>query len=101
MPQPEKIEVFNPNTPGRSERVDRARYDAMRAAMLAVLPANPAGVTAAELKEALLPLLPEALFPAGATAGWWLECVQLDLEAKGLVTRAATKPLRFSRAAPG
>ena len=93
----EKVEVFNPNTPGRSERVDRAKYDAMHAAMLAVLPAAAPGLTAAEVKAALLPLLPEALFPAGATAGWWLKCVQLDLEAKGIVARATTKPLRFYR----
>lgn len=97
MAQPDKIEVFNPNTPGRSERVDRTKYEAMRAAMLAVLPDAAPGLTAAELKAALLPLLPEAQFPAGATAGWCLKCVQLDLEASGIVGRAATKPLRFYR----
>lgn len=97
MAQPEKIEVFNPNTPGRSERVDRAKYEAMRAAMLAVLTDTAPGLTAAEVKAALLPLLPETLFPAGATAGWWLKCVQLDLEAKRIVGRAATRPLRFHR----
>lgn len=97
MAQVEKIEVFNPNTPGQSERVDRAKYEAMRAAMLAVLPDIAPGLTAAEVKVALLPLLPEALFPGGATAGWWLKCVQLDLEAKAIVGRAATRPLRFYR----
>jgi hypothetical protein len=93
----EKIEVENINTPGRTERVDAAKYHAMRAAMLAVLPEGPPGLTAAECKTAALPHLPEALFPGGATAGWWQKTVQLDLEAKGLVLRTPTKPLRFHR----
>jgi hypothetical protein len=42
--------------------------------------------------------LPEDLFPGGAKAGWWVKCVQLDLEAKGLVVRdRAAKPLRWRR----
>ena len=94
----DKIEVENINTPGRTERVNRAKYEAMAAAMLATLPSAPPGATAAEVKAAALPHLPEAQFPGGATAGWWLKCVQLDLEAKGVVKRSATKPLRFYRA---
>lgn len=35
---PEKIELENVNTPGRTERVDRAKYMAMREALLAALP---------------------------------------------------------------
>jgi hypothetical protein len=42
------------------------------------------------------PRLPDDLFPGGKTSGWWLKCVQLDLEAKGIVARHKTKPLRFS-----
>ena len=33
----------------------------------------------------------------GQTVGWWLKCVQLDLEAKGLIKRHG-KPLRWYRA---
>lgn len=94
----DKIEVENINTPGQTSRVDRAKYEAMKSAMIAVLPAFPPGVPAAEIKAAALPQLPDTLFPGGATAGWWLKCVQLDLEAKGIVKRSATKPLRFFRA---
>ena len=39
--------------------------------------------------------LPDELFPGGKTSGWWLKTVQLDLEAKGLVTRSDTRPLRW------
>lgn len=91
----DKIEIENVNTPGRAERVDRAKYEAMRDALLAVLPAGSPGLTVAEAKEKLLPLLPEALFPGGAKAGWWLKAAQLDLEAKGVVQRENTKPMRL------
>jgi hypothetical protein len=43
----------------------------------------------------VLPHLPDDLFPEGATVGWWAKTVQLDLEAKGIVIRKATKPLRW------
>lgn len=93
----DKIEVENVNTPGKTSRVDAAKYHAMREAMLAVLPTGAPGLTAAELKEHAKPRLPDDLFPGGATSGWWVKCVQLDLEAKGVVQRHATKPLTFSK----
>ena len=94
----EKITVENVNTPGKTTRVDAAKYHAMRDAMLAVLPVGAPGLTAAQVKDRVKPDLPEDLFPGGATAGWWLKCVQLDLEAKGVMMRHNTKPLTFSRA---
>ncbi|MDJ0822558.1 MAG: hypothetical protein QNJ09_12225 [Paracoccaceae bacterium] len=91
------IEVENVNHPGKVERVDAAKYQAIRTLMLAALPIGQPGLTAAALKEAMLADVPQDLFPGGQTLGWWAKCVQLDLEAKGLVTRAATKPLTFFR----
>jgi len=91
----DKIEVENINIPGVTSRVDAAKYHAMRSAMLAVMPNDAPGETAQAIKEATKPHLPEDLFPGGATSGWWQKCVQLDLEAKGVVTRSPTKPLRF------
>ncbi len=91
----EKIEIENVNKPGYTERVDRAKYEAMKEALLSVLPKSSPGLTAAEAQEALLPLLPQDLFPEGAKAGWWLKAAQLDLEAKKIVIREKSKPLRF------
>ena len=91
----DKIEIENVNTPGRTERVDRAKYEAMRDALVAVLPSGSPGLTVAEAKAKLLPLLPDTLFPGGTKAGWWLKAAQLDLEAKGLVLRENTKPMRL------
>lgn len=93
----DKIEIENVNTPGRTERVDRAKYTAMRAALLAVLPDEAPGLRVADAKAALLPRLPEALFPGGRTAGWWLKAAQLDLEAKGIIRRAPSKPVQLYR----
>lgn len=93
----EKIEIENIVSPGHKYRVDRVKYEAMRKALLAVLPAAAPGLTVAETKEKLLPLLPKDLFPEGAKAGWWLKAAQLDLEAKGTIEREATKPLRLHR----
>ncbi|MFY0632588.1 MAG: hypothetical protein JXQ91_02150 [Vannielia sp.] len=91
----EKIEVENVNTPGKTTRVNRAKYEAMREALLAVLPTEPPGMKVPEAKAALLPALPGDLFPGGDTAGWWLKCVQLDLEAKGTIARAPKSPVRL------
>ncbi len=93
----DKISVENINTPGRTTNVDAEKYAAMRSAMEQVIPSTPPGLTATEIKEAAKPHLPDDLFPGGATSGWWVKCVQLDLEAKGLLTRHTTKPLTFTR----
>lgn len=91
------IEIQNFTSPGSTYRVDAAKYEAMRSAFVAALPAGEPGLTVAQLKAALLTHLSEELFPGGAKAGWWLKAVQLDLEAKGLVRRTATSPLRLYR----
>jgi hypothetical protein len=97
-PETDKIEIENFTSPGRTVRVDRAKYEAMREALLSVLPAAPPGIAVAEAKARLLPLLPASLFPNGEKAGWWLKAAQLDLEAKGIIQRENTKPLRLHRA---
>lgn len=95
----DKIEVENINTPGRTTRVDRAKYEAMKNALVSTITCDAPGMTAAEMKAALLPELDETLFPGGKTSGWWMKSVQLDLEAKGVLVRSDTKPLRFYRLA--
>lgn len=93
----DRIEIENFTSPGHVQRVDRGKYEAMRDALLQVLPSGPPGLTVADAKTRLLPLLPEALFPGGDKAGWWLKAAQLDLEAKDVIRREATKPLRLHR----
>jgi hypothetical protein len=96
--QDEKITVENVNVPGSTQRVDKAMYDAMWQAMSRILPAEPPGLTQNEIREGVIPHLPQDLFPGGAKAGWWAKAVQLDQEAKGSLIRERTKPLRWHRA---
>lgn len=97
MAKSEKIEIENVLNPGRTYRVDADKYEAMRRAFLKVLPKASPGFTAAEIGTAVLSHLPQDLFPEGAKAGWWLKAAQLDLEAKGVIAREKTKPLRWHK----
>lgn len=90
-----KVEVENVLQPGRTYRVDADKYAAARAALLAVMPKAAPGNTPAALQTAMLAHLPQALFPGGEKAGWWMKCVQLDLEAKGVITRSPKAPVRL------
>lgn len=92
-----KIDIENVLQPGKTYRVDAAKFAAMKQAMLGVLPRSAPGLTPAELKQALLPRLPADLFPGGDKAGWWLKAVQLDQEAKGAIARATGSPVRLYR----
>lgn len=89
------IEIENVNTPGRTSRVNAAKYADMHAAFDAALPRSSPGLTQAETREAVRPHLNQDLFPGGKTCGWWAKTVQLDLEAKGKLVREPTKPLRW------
>lgn len=93
----DKIEVQNVGQPGKTYRVDAAKFAEMRKAVLAVTPSEAPGLTPAQIIEAVKPHLSETLFPGGETAGWWVKCVQLDLEAKGLLKRAPKAPVRVYR----
>jgi hypothetical protein len=93
-----KIEVQNVNHPGVVSQVDAEMYDAMKRAYLKILPKTSPRLTLAETAERLKAHLPEELFPDGAKAGWWAKTVQLDLEAKGVVAREKSKPIRLRKA---
>lgn len=91
----DKIEVQSITSPGSTQRLDAGKYHAMKRAVLAVLPTAAPGITVAEMQAGVRRHLPEDLFPGGARAGWWAKAVQLDLEARGVIARATTKPLRL------
>ena len=92
-----RIEVENVGQPGKVYRVDAAKYAAMREAVMAVVPEGPPGMTPEEIIAAVKDRLPQDLFPDGEKAGWWVKCVQLDLEAKGLLQRSAKGRVRLWR----
>ena len=95
---PPMTTVMNINVPGYRARVNAAKYTATRRALLKILPKKRPGLTQAEMFAAIVPHLPDDLFPNGDKAEWWAKTTQLDLEAKGVVRRDATqKPLRWHR----
>lgn len=95
----DKIVIESITSPHHTERVNRAKYMAMRDALLKVLPGDAPGLTVAQAKDALLEHLSQEHFPGGDKAGWWLKAVQLDLEAKGVIKRPPGSPVRLFRVA--
>ncbi|MGR3467427.1 MAG: DUF6958 family protein [Shimia sp.] len=87
------IEVLNRN--GSPHRVGREKFEHVSAVLMAALPEGTPGMTFAEVKEAVRDGLGAELFPGGAKMGWWLKTVQLDHEARGMIARSETSPLRF------
>jgi hypothetical protein len=90
-----KITVENVNHPGKTSRVGADRYLAMYQAFLKALPKESPGLNQSEIREAVKPYLSEDLYPGGQKVGWWAKSVQLDLEAKGILVREDSKPLRW------
>jgi hypothetical protein len=76
--QTEKIEIESVNHSGHVTRVDSDMYEAIKRALLKVLPKPSPRLTEAEIRERVITHLPEKLFPQGANAGWWAKAVQLD-----------------------
>ena len=97
MASTDKIEVENINCPGLTKNVDARKYEAMKKVLLKVVPKSDPGITQKEMQEAILPHLPQNLWPVGSKSGWWAKTVQLDLEAKDLLLRSKSKPLRWRR----
>ena len=95
MSNEEKIEVENVNTPGRTSNVNATKYHEMKRVFLSVLPTGSPGLTQKEILAEVKKHLSNTVFPEGKTSGWWAKTVQLDLEAKGLVVREKSKPLRW------
>jgi hypothetical protein len=95
MAKSTKIQIENVLQPGKTYSADPAKYEAMKKAVLAVLPKASPGLTVAEVQDRLLAHLPQDLFPGGAKSGWWMKAVQLDLEAKDIIRREKGSPIRL------
>jgi hypothetical protein len=95
MSTKQKTKIENVLQPGKTYTVDAAKYEAMKTAFLAVMPKSLPGMTPLDVSREVRPLLPQELFPGGEKAGWWVKAVQLDLEAKGVITRASKAPVRL------
>jgi hypothetical protein len=91
------IATKNPGRGKKGPRIDTARCDAMKVALLDVIPRTGEGVTFASLSKLVEKKLPRALFQ-GASIMWYATTVKLDLEARGLIERVAeASPQRLRR----
>lgn len=62
---------------------------------LRVIIAGTETLTQSQIRKAAKPHLPKDLFLSGKTAGWGATTIELDLEARGIMNRTVTKPLKF------
>ena len=92
---PGQVMLENINHARSRRPADARKYEAMRRALLQVLPCRAPGLTVAQVQEQVLPQLPQDLFPGGEKSGWWVKAVQLDLEAKATIQRLPTRPLQL------
>jgi hypothetical protein len=92
-----KMKIENVLQPGKTYNVDPLKFEAMKSALMQVVPTAPPGMTPAEIQKAVLPLLPQELFPGGEKVGWWMKAVQLDQEAKKLLVRSDKPPVRLCK----
>lgn len=76
------------------------KYEAVRQAILAMLPAGGEGITWSALADMIAPYLPESLFRHMGTVRWYVRAVQIDLEAGGIIERVpGSQPPRLRRLA--
>lgn len=81
-------------------RILRTKYEAMRAALLRVVPTDPAGVPFKELDASVAPHLGEAFGPEDSLR-WYLTAVKQDLEARGeLEIVPKRRPQHLRRCSP-
>ena len=97
--KPAKVPVSNANHPDLVRSLDAAKYDAVKLALLKVLPNKTPGLTQTQMRGEASYHLPEHLFPDSEKTAWWIKSVQLDLEAKGIIAREKdAHPLRWHQA---
>ncbi|MEL7297517.1 MAG: hypothetical protein AAGJ86_07620 [Pseudomonadota bacterium] len=96
------IEAKNVNHPNHRENLNETKYQIIRDAMHAVLPAT-GGMTFKAMEDAVKRRLSddertEDLFPKPGSIRWYCKAVQLDLEARGEIERIAkVSPMQLRR----
>jgi hypothetical protein len=84
----ERVETLHPDPERKGTRISRAMYDAVREAILDVVPDGEPGLRFADLSAAVENRVSRGLFE-NASVGWYTTTVKLDLEARGLLSRVS------------
>lgn len=81
------IAIKNVNKPQTKTRIDAAKYDLMRDALLAVIPRSTDGVAFGDLPDLVTAYFKRHRHAWSGSIKWYVTTVKLDLEAHGLVRR--------------
>jgi len=93
------VKTRNVNKGSGGFAVTPEKYEPIRQAILASVPAREPGVTFRELVASVAAQVPRALFPKKGSLSWYTKVVQLDLEARGQLKRIpGATPQRIRRA---
>jgi hypothetical protein len=86
-------------TPGKQPtRIDRWKYDAVREAILKVIPNRGEGVLFSDLSDKVKAVLPARQLADLGSVTWYTTTVKLDLEVRGEIYRVeAARPQRLRR----
>ena len=94
----DRILALNPDPEKQGTNINREHYEAMKKALLAVIPKKGEGVVAKDLPALVASKLPETVFGPKDSVTWYTVTVKLDLEARGLIVRVPkARPQRLLR----
>jgi hypothetical protein len=94
---PERVQCRHPDPAKSAPSIDRRLYDVTRDAILEAVPLRGEGLPFARLRDEVERRTPPGTW-ATASVGWYTTVVKLDLEARGVLQRAATRgPQRLYR----
>lgn len=93
----EKFQLLHPEGK-QAPRIDRGKYDLLRATLLELIPSDDEGVPLAPLSDRVAAALtPEQLASLGKV-GWHTMAVKMDMEARGEIERVpGATPQRLRR----
>lgn len=102
MPHAATIQTRHPDRDKTMPRVARPTYEAVRHAMLQVIPRTAAGVAFKDLPRRVAAVLPADTRKDIGSIPWYTTVVKLDLEARGLIERVpGILPQRVRRSRNG
>jgi hypothetical protein len=90
LPAAERVQCLHPDPAKTAPSVDKHLYEITRAAILDAVPVRGEGLLAASLRAEVEKRTPPVTWQH-ASVGWYTLVVKLDLEARGLLQRAATE----------
>ena len=97
MSADDKFQMIHPD--GKpAPRIDKAKYEMVREALLKIIPQNEEGVPFTTLADRVAESLTREQLSKLGSIGWYTTGVKLDLEARGEIERVpGSKPQRLRR----